>query len=371
MAYSLEQILGYIPLTKMLRTHAGIPNPFPKQFFEVKEGGKIRGDKTQYIRVGTERRTAQVVPYNAPSKKRELLPIDSQSARLLYSSEHIKIDPNILLKLREFGSYSQEEGRDWLNYQIKENGKRLGNSRLVSLATTLRFGEIYIDASGNVLPDSSGAAHTYSFNVPATHKTTINGIVSSSWALPNTDIPGQLRELYNFAVEETGMEPKTVLYGKNIPKYLMQNVYVKEHFVRYQSMNQNFLETNQIPNGLLGYNWVYVGHAFVQKDDGTTPTNGTNVKLWDDDLCVFLPDLNQPEEMDGWYQLFEGSIMVPKRLSITQGGEDVLNNFTEVTGQFSYGHITIAPASAQVEYGDIWLPALRNEKAIYMMDTVP
>lgn len=364
MAYSLQQILGHIPLTKAIRTNAAVPNPFPKEFFTTSEDGRVRGDKVQYIRITSERRTAQATKYNSPSKSRNLKEIGEQSVRMVHVFENIRIDANMLLQLRSFDQFTQDKGKDWLNHQLTEAGRRIGNSVLVSTASVLRAGEIYVDSDGNFLPTSSGASETYTFNVPATHKTTINGIVSASWALANTDIPGQLRALRQYGAQETGMQLKTALYGINIPRYMMANDFVQAHLVRMPSMNEKFLETGEIPEGLFGFRWIPVYDAFIEKADAT------NAELWDDDLVTFAPDISQPDDMD-WWTAYEGSFMVPRNLTISRSGQETLNNLEETYGMFSYGNIELDPPGATVRYGHTWLPGLRNEKALFMADTTP
>jgi len=364
MAYSLNQILGHVPLTKALRTNSAVPNPFPEQLFTVAAENRVSGDRAQFIQISSDRRTAQSVPYGAPSKSRTLLEIGEKPMRMLHIFENIRIDMNMLLQLRSFDQYAQDKGRDWLNHQLVEAGRRVGNSELVATSTVLRFGEIYRDIDGNVLPTSSGAQDTFSFNVPATHQTTINGIVSASWALSTTDIPGQLRALHQYNAQEHGPRLKTMLYGINLPNYLMQNDHVQAHLVRNPSMNEKFLGTGEIPEGLFGFNWIPVYEAFISNDAGT------NTELWDDDLCVALPDVSQADNMD-WWGMFEGSFMVPRKIDIARDGLAIQGNFEETFGKFSYASSELDPPGATIRYGHTFLPGLRNPKAIYQIDTTP
>lgn len=364
MAYSIQQILGHIPLTKSLRTNAKVPNPFPEELFTVRPENRVTGDRAQWITINTERKTAVSVPYGSPSVSRQLLQIGERPTRLLHLFENIRIDMNMLLALRSFEQYTQDRGRDWLNHQLVEAGRRVGNAELVATSTTLRFGAIYRDVDGNVLPNSTGAQDTFSFGVPATHQTQINSIVTASWALTNTDIPGHLRNLHQFNAQEHGPRLKTALYGINIPKYMMQNDFVQAHLVRNPSMNEKFLSTNEIPDGLFGFNWIPVYEGFIEN------AAGTNVELWDDDLIVFMPDISQPDNMD-WWGMFEGSFMVPRSLNVQRDGLAVAGNFEETFGKFSYANTELDPPGATIRYGHTFLPGLRNPNAIYQMDTTP
>lgn len=360
---SLENILGFMPLTEALRTSAdSVPNPFPPELFTVKPQNQFLGDRAKYIRISGERRTGSLAKYGAPAKRQSLRDVGDQNFRCLHIFESVPIDILTMQKLMAFQQYIQDDGMDWLKYQFDAFGKKLGNTRVVATSTVLSSGNIYFDAQGNILPPSgSGSAfETYTFNIPATHQNQINGIIANSWALFNTDIPGQLRNLKVFAAEETGLPLRTALYGVNIPRYLTQNDYVKDYLSREPDMRSKFLNTAELPAGLFGIDrWVPVYEAFFEDQ------NGTNQLLWNADQITFLPDISQPNKMD-WWAMYEGSYAVPKSLQPTQDPMAALDNFEPVNGMFSFALMNPVPAGLEVYHGDTFLPGMRNEKAPFM-----
>lgn len=362
MSKALESILGYMPLTEALRaTSSGVPNPFPQEFFNVKPSNRVLGDKAKYIRITGERRTAAMAKYGSPARRHTLRDISSQNVGLLHSNESFTVDFMMLQKLMSFEKYVQDEGMDWLQYQFAELGKRHGNSRIISVASMLRYGAIYWDAAGNILPSSSGSTESATFNVPATHQDQINGIIAASWVLSNTDIPAHIRALKDYAAKETGLPIATCLYGKNVASYMMNNDFVSAYLSRNPNFNNRFVESNEIPDGLFDIKWIPVHTAFFED------YAGTNQSIWGDDLAVFTPAINQPDKMD-WYAMYEGSYPVPRSLDVQRDPMGVISNNEIVHGQFAYGVPGVNPPGAEVYHGDTWLPGLRNEKAIFQCD---
>lgn len=366
MSKALESIIGHAPLTESLRaTSSGVPNPFPPELFTVSPRNRVLGDRAKYIRITGERRTAKRVVYGAPGKRRALRDVGEQGVRCFHNSESFALDMTILQKLQAFEQYTQDEGMDFLAYQIQEAAKRQQNTRVITTGSILRHGAVYWDSEGNLLPTSSGAdaSYTIDFGVPASHKDQINGIVTAPWSLVNTDIPGHIRAIKNYARQETGLELTAALYGKNISKYIMQNNLCQAFMSRNDSRNEKFLATGEISSGLFDIaDWRPVYSSFYEKDDGTI------AEVWDDDLIVFLPEISQPDKMN-WWAMYEGSYPVPRSLDVQRDPMSAIRNFEIVYGQGSYATITVTPPGVDVHDFDTFLPAIRNEKATFHVDT--
>lgn len=365
MGYALQSILGHMPLTEALRTQvSGVPNPFPDEFFKTSPGNRILGDRAKYIRISGERRTSKRVKYGAPAIRRSLRDIGDQAIRCLHDFESFAIDMLVLQQLRAFEKYQQDQGVDWLRYQLQEAARRQQNTRVITTASVLRHGAIYWDSNGDLLPSSSGADTNYTidFQIPASHKNQISGIVDSSWALASTDIPTHINNLQQFAIQETGMRLTAALYGINVSRYIRQNSFCQAFLSRNPDFNSKLVTTNEIPDGLFGIDkWIPVWSSFYEKDDGTI------AEIWDDDLCVFVPNVSQPDRMT-WFAQFEGSFPVPKSIEIQRDPMSAINNFELVYGMGSYAQITVSPPGVEVNYFDTFLPGIRNEKAVFQVD---
>jgi hypothetical protein len=359
----LNQIIGFMPLTETLKaTSSAVPNPFPDEFFTVNPKNRFMGDVAEMVRITGERRTAQLAKRGAPATRRNLRDVGSQDVRMLMVYETITIDPIQLQNLRSFESYTQDKGIDWLSYQMDEAAHRVKNTEVISVATTLLNGAIYFDGLGNLLPSSSGAVETYSFNVPANNQNQLNGIISASWANHSTDIPNQIRALRQQATQTTGIMFNKVLYGKNVPSYITQNDFCQPYLARMGDMRDKFLHTGEIPNGLFDLEWSPVYTTFYERSD---PANiGTNQLIWNDDACVFVPEVNQADKMS-WYAMYQGSFSVPRSIEVKATGMAALENFEIVYGPFAYAGTKIDPPSVNIFYGSIWLGGIRNPGAIW------
>lgn len=365
MSYALEKVLGHTPLTEALRTHVnGIPNQLPDTLFSVKE--RFLGDKGRFRELTGERRTAKRTHYGSPAIKRNLRDVGDRDVRMWHNFEEIEIDILMLQKLQSVDKYEQDMGKSWLADQLEQAAMRLQNNRVAAVTSVLRYGAIYWDSDGNLLPSSSGADTnlTVSFNVPANNQNQLNGIISASWALNNTDIPTQILSLKAQAAKDTGYQLTTAFYGKNIPSYLFKNDFMQSYLSRNTGFNDQYMRTAEIPDGLLGFKWIPVYEMFFEDNDGT------NQSLWGDDLVVFTPDVMDEQYMK-WWMPMEGSFQVPRSLSIPRDVSNILSNFETVHGIFSYAEMITNPPSAVGRYGDTFLPALRNPSVIYQADVTP
>ena len=358
---ALEDIIGIAPLTEALRaTTSGVPDPFPEEFKRVKPANRILGDRAKWTRIYGARTTAKLAAYGAPGRRVPLQQISSQTVRMLYIAMEFAIDVNMLARLQSFEQYAQDEGLDFLAYNIGELGKRMANTRIVTLASFLSAGSVYWDGDGNILPNSSGAVETYSAQVPANNQNQLNGIGSASWALANTDILGQIRALKQRSAQDTGLVPQNVMYGLNIPFYFQVNATLQAYLSRNPGWRDTLVDTADVPANFAGIKrWTNVSTAFFEDQ------NGTNQLLWNNDLAVFTPEITEPEKMD-WWAMMEGSAAVLQGFDAHADAIGALRNCRQEYGQSGWALPRLTPPLAvDVFLQDAYLPTIRNEKAIY------
>lgn len=363
---ALEDIIGIAPLTEALRaTTSGIPDPFPKELSAVKSANRILGDRAKWTRIQGARTTAKLAAYGAPGRRVPLQPVARQTVRMLYIAMEFQIDVNMLNRLQSFEQYVQDEGLDYLQYNIDEIGKRMANTRIVCKASMLRHGAVYFDSDGNVLPSSSGASFTYSAQVPANNQNQLNGMIAAPWSLANTDILGHIRSIKQQSAKDTGLTQAHVMYGKNIPFYFQTNATLQAYLARNPNWRDALVDTGDVPANFGGIKqWTNVSHAFFEDQ------NGTNQSLWDNDLAVFTPELNTPDKMD-WWAMMEGSAAVLRGFDAHSDPIGALKNCKQEYGQSGWALPTLAPPLAvTVYFQDCFLGAIRSEKAIYQADTV-
>lgn len=342
-------------------TTSGIPQPLPEGFFKATR--KVVGNKGRYTRVTGERRTAPISKYGAPARRLGLRDIGEVDVKLIHTFDEQALDPLVMKQLRSKDAFTLDMGLDEVKRQITEFATRFNNLRIATTLQVLKNGVLYYDAEGNLLPSSSGAIETHSFQMSANNQNQLNGIISASWALSNTNIPLQLRLLRKRATRLTGYPVRLAIYGENIPTYLTQNDYVIDYLARSPVKRDQFLETAEIPDGLFGFTWIPAYEAFYEDD------SGTNQDLWGADTIVFTP--NVEESGADWWEVLEGSFEVPTTVNVMSDAEQAMRSLSTVYGQFGYGVVTHNPPTVVGYYGDTFIPCLKNPDVIFQSDVTP
>lgn len=369
---ALQDILGWVALTRAVNAvKDGVPNPLPPFLLKVNGDDQVIGNSVKFNRIYGTRKTARVTRYGAPPRHRELEQEELVEVKFLHLGEERMFEPNVLSMLRDYESYENaQKAKRLVANNVKTMGTLFGNARIVAAITTLARGSIYVDASGNLLPTSSGASETYSQQISANNIGTIVDSASAnifgasgggSWANPSTDIPLQLRRLAEHAALQHGYEPKIAMYGKNVPSYLTQNDYVLDYLARNPSMQNTWLKDNTIPDGLFGLTWVPAWKASYTKDDGT------KTSLWPSDGVTFIPG---EEDTAAWWSMFEGSYEVPTTLNIVADAMAAMNSTKTVFGAFGYAQVMARPVTICTVMGDTFFPAVKLPDVIYIADVV-
>lgn len=371
MSRALQDILGWVALTRAVnKVKDGVPNPFPSWLFNVNASDRVIGNSVKFNRTYGTKKTARVVGYGAPPRHRELQDEELSEAKFIHLGEERQFAPNILSMLRDYESYDNAgKAKRLVANNVQTMGTMFGNSRIVAVATTLAKGDIYVDADGNLLPTSSGAAQTYSQQISANNIGTIlhaDGTTSifgatgqGSWANTNTNIPYQLRLLQQTASMNHGYVPRVALYGSKVVEYLSQNNYVLDFLARTPGMQSVGLKDNTIPDGLFGFQWVPVWESSYTKDDGT------KVTLWPENGVTFLP---AQSDAPAFWSMFEGSYEVPTNLNITGDAMSALNSLKTVYGAFGFGKVNLSPVCVSTIMGDTFMPVVRLPDTIYIAD---
>lgn len=363
MALNIEQVLGFVPLTAAVETvKAGIPRVLPDAFYRRNPGDRVYGDKANYIKYTGTRKTSRTAPYGSPPRQIVQLPRSSQPVKLLHTIEEIPFSQELFMALRRLDEYVvQKMAQDEIQYQATNAVTRHVNLETAAVHSVYANGYIWLDSDGNLLPSSSGADLTIDFGVGANNRNQLNGIISASWATTTTDIPKQVNRIKQQAVQTSGYPLKYALYGKNVMSYLMNNDYMKYYLARNPVMNQRWLDSGQIPDGLLDLTWVPAQNAFFEDQ------NDANQESFPADGVTFCPDITPMTAT-----VFEGSYPVPKSIQITGDVVSALANVDMEYGAFGFGRLDAATLNRIIGvYGDTFLPALKVPDAFFFADVTP
>lgn len=363
MAYSIEQILGFVPLTAAVeKVKAGVPRLLPPEFYRRNPADQVLGNKARMINYSGTRKNARLAPYGAPPRQIDQLARESQDVILLHTIENLPFQQELFLQLRRLDQYTvQKMAADEIAFQAMGAATRQTNLESSAVHVMLANGKLWFDTSGNLLATSSGADITVDYGVPANNLNQLNSLISSSWATTSTDIPKQINNIKMAAVQTTGYPLKTALYGKNIMSYLMQNDFVKYYLARNPVANDRWKDTNQIPDGLFDLKWINMQNTFFEDSSGTV------TEIFGGDTVTFCPDITPMT-----YSIYEGSYPVPKSLTLAQNVEQQLANMEIKYGQFGYAMMNPgSPSQIIGVYGDTFMPRLKVPAAFFVSDVTP
>jgi hypothetical protein len=339
---------------------SGIPDPTPPELAQVTE--PVLGDRTTWVTFYGQRRTARRAEYGAPSRPRAQQQIGDQSVALLHFPEHIKIEQELLLRLRNPNDLlAQAKAQEVIGRAGADFRTLFDNTRVLAKIMMLSKGVTYFDGQGNILPTSSGATFTLDYSVPANNKNQLNGLIATTWANPSTSTPWQDIEKVRILMRQTtGHELEHACYGKNIANYLYTNTNAQK-FWQFNTQLYNQFQANPgaIPNGTFGIKyWHRMGDSFY--DDSTGTTQGS---IFGADQVTFLPTITR-----NVYTLFEGSILAPTAgTPVVATTLDAILAATEtITGFGGYAVPEVDPVGAKIVYFDTMLPWWKQPLDLYL-----
>lgn len=361
---SLQKIFGFATLSKAIwLTTQGIPNVLPESF--GKSHTKCVGDRVRWRQFTGERRVARKVRYGAKSVKAELRDVGERTAKAIHFNEEIELDPLVFKQIQSPNSYEHDTGMFEVERQVEAFGTKFGNTRIAATTLVFRNGVLNFDRDGNLLNSAAttkggSVAEVVLFGMSALNKDQLDGIISSPWSMPTTDIVLQLRRLKKRARRLTGLPLKIAMYGENVPSYFFNNASVQQYLARHPTIRDKYvdgLSAGEIPDGLFNFRWIPAYEAFYED------SAGVNQDIWDPDAVTFLPETNE-----NWYDVIEGSMEVPTTINIQADGVAAMRSSKTMHGMGGYGIVIHNPVTVESHYFDTFLPTLKNPDAAFMAD---
>lgn len=366
MARSIQEILNFTSLTKSVLRTAELPNPFPPEFMSNTED--VIGNVARYRLSFSQRKAAPMNTYGAPAKEFELIDVGDASTKLVHNFESMTLGgqqgPILWNQLQSLDAYTRDTALGTLRHQLEQFGRTFGNHRIFMLARMLRNGVCHYDINGNPLPSSSGAVYTVTNNINANNQTSLNGIITASWALANTNIPLQLLNLRKRTKRLSGLPIELALFGENLMGYLAVNTFCQEYLSRSDKFRDVYLDAagTELPAGFMGIpEWRYVADAFY------TDIDGTNQDLWGADDITFCPK----PTTGGFHSLMLGTYWCPTSLQAFADGLSAMESLKPVQGMFSYAQVGFNPPGVVHYAGDTALHVFKTPDAIFQADITP
>jgi len=371
MTTTLQQILSAKQLTRVIVTVVGgVPDDLLPPSF-TRDTRPVDGNTATYRKTQSTRKVANRVAYGAKPKRQSKAGIQDVPVVLPHFFETIEHNPVVLQNLMNEGDTAKQRlGNQTITRQTIEQGRRFRNGRMGQLYSMLTRGKISYSSTGDleITDQAATGGVDIDFNVPAGNLNQLdilgNGdIISASWATAATQIITQLRQIRKEYRQSVGMSLKHILYGENIPGYLLDNNQTKELINRSPMLRDRLAvsSTGEIPSGFMGFEWWPMDQAFYEKDDGT------KVEFWGPDTIVLVP-----EPSTEWMEWLEGSYPVPRDVGkIFADALAALSQFDIVQGAFSFAKVEISPPSIEHFFGDTVLVTLMNGNALLIGDVTP
>lgn len=348
----------------------GVPRVVPDEFFRP---GPTRpfNDKVQWQNLTRNRGGAKIVQRASVPQGINLGNQAWAFATLLNSAEQFQIDQQVLSAL--FSDYApiKANAEMWLANQMQDFDERFETTRTHMVCSTIRQGAIYVASDGQIQVASSSPVATLGSGFNTSNKITKDGTGSTysigDWSDPATDISKAIRDLQNVGIQRTRYPLTTILYGSDVPSYLIKNETVAPYFARNQQFNPQFTQNGEIPDGTLGMKWRPVRLSYhvaqaVQPDGSSSET----VTAWfPNDFLFICPDMSP-----AWYEMIEGGTTVPRGIwgasqnVPTSDLNALVNGYYQIAyGKAAYGKLEeTGPSLVQ---RDCCGPVIKNYAAVF------
>lgn len=355
-------LLNYVTMTDpIVKYRTDLPKVLPVELYSRTK--QVLGQSFRRMVFRGSRKTARFQNYGSPPREAPQTGAGQQDAKVLHSIECVTAGPEVLELFRDHRSYNaeslaiQELDRRAIDFAIRSD-----NLRTSTIHVAIANGKIWADASGNLLPTSSGADLEVDYGLPAGNRITS----STSWANTAFDIPTYVTNFLTDAMYTTGRKPRIAVCGKNIQGYLSNNVAFQQYLARNPEYNAYYVNNAQIKDGTLNIRWVMAQDAYFED------ANGTMQAIFPADQITWLPDLTSE-----FYEIVEGSMPVPKEFGFLGNGADwstavkaLLSNPVHGMFRYAWGQAHPIP-QIHIVQGDSFLPDIKIPEAMWIMDTTP
>lgn len=364
MSKPLAEILHFEALAGIVRDPAGgVPErALPPAFLNLTRGYPAR--QLIWTILASTRQTPKQVAPGAPSVRRALVGVGTGSATIPRFAEHIMIDGDDLINLRQFDNpMLQAQGEEYVNHEATEFGRRFRNGRVSMVFSILRHGAVFFKADGDgaytLLPTPTGADITIDMQVPAANKGDLGGLLTD-WSLATTPIIDEIQAVVEESIKRSGKQVTHLFYGPNIRNFLLTNNQVKEILKADRDLAAS-MKQGAIPDGFgdLELKWHPAQRGFFE--DNT----GTNQDWFTGDELTFTPDPDRE-----WYEIAEGSEFIPSRAfgMLKDSAQQAASGLRRMRGRAMYAIETEDPTGIKLVGFDNVVPVIKVPTAIFLGD---
>lgn len=318
----------------------GLPKPFPAKLYDFSPAINV-GVNVQWDSMIGQRAPAQAVDYLSPARQIQTQARQRVQAVALGTREKMVFDTEFILAIQSNVPLWQNRSRDLMRQRMQDFRFRADNFMCSLVHSAISQGQISLDRNGNILPTTAGA--TVVVNYSSTYGTT-GALTKTSawpnqttlvgdWSSPSTDIPASARAMQQSFAFTSNYQPVHAIYGKSIPSFMYNNTALQTYMSRSQMVGTQFLETNEVPAGMLDMQW-HPGYKAYYVD-----ANGV-VQPWvADNQIIIIPEIDP-----WWYENLLCSMPCPQGILQPTGDiEAALAMCPPVRGYSSYTSMSWDP----------------------------
>lgn len=362
---SLMDFLAGDALTKVAQAYnntMGVMRPLPPAFYAGSPNSNV-GTIVSYDVETASREAAKIRNPDSPSASAPGVTTVNRKEVGLGSRESYTINLDLIQALQSNGDIVRANAQVELSRQIRNFVSRFATLRSHAVHSTLFRGKIDVSSAGDIQTSTSSPVRTINFAVPTGNQLTTNGADSTytigNWSSAATTIVTNVSKLKQYAAKTYGFGINTAFYGPAVPEYLSKNTNFGEYLKRNPQFNTNYTETGEIPNGVLGLNWVPVGNA-------TTVLAGSATSWAGDAFLAFMPNVDS-----SWYEVVDCGLPAPTglvsdaSLASALTSEGLGTAFPIRYGLHSYAVMSSDPICAKLIVADFHLPTIKSPNAYY------
>jgi hypothetical protein len=335
--------------------------------FTLGGGENVGGRFYEYDIFNATRTVASARFPGQPAKVVQPQVVGNVRFRFPRSAEHMPLDYEKIHNQRQLGSmgYDRMGGR-YITQQAGYLAQKFNNLIEFKTAAMLRGQYYYTQLDNDTVEHSwdniGGASQTINFQIPASNKTNLGGIVGTSWATASSPIPADMFDINALSQQLTGLPIEWGIVGPAVWNNIVDNTDVQSQAGTANAAVQ-VIARDAFGNfdarlaALPWIRWRVISHGLDVFTTGS-PTAATYTQVVPATAAIFIPN---PDA--SWVQWVNGSEVVIE-------GRGAGAPKSEQFGFYAYSYPSDNPATENLFALDNSMPELTVPAAVFFATVV-
>lgn len=323
------------------------------------------------------RTNAQVRPPSSGPAKIAPKPIGQSSATAIRLFESIPFPYEKVWGMRalggQFSGPLDKTGQSWVTRQIAFGAARFANAIEFMVSRMFRGGfGVLMSGEEWTLCELGAGTFDVAYNIPATNKTDINGIIDAEWDLAATKIVNHMLEINKYSQLLTGYEMRHAWINSTTFEYMLANTQLASvrgtaHRV-FEQYQQQIVATNGAARAI-GFTTMFpslpqfVWHVYdatsvvATQTDPAANTSANNSLYIPDGKMILTPE----PELGGWHGMYHCAEIVRENDDSEPKIKSGLSSWSVRTNYppgeeltMLHNLVPLLPVPSAVFYADVW-----------------